>query len=146
MRIRNKPKKPVRQTIEDRFWVEFGTFVEINEISNNLMDQVRRYLADGNCYYKRAGVTEESYDQFFLEDQGYDSSDFNVIGIRKETDAEFKRRENAYKRALKSYNEWYEKNKDKIEAEIQSRERKAKEKKQAEVKRLEAKLKKLKNG
>jgi hypothetical protein len=146
MRIRNKPKKPTRKEIHDTFWVYLEDRVAIDGVDGSLMNQVRTALNSDDYYYKKAGITEKSYKQFYLEqDDGYDYTEWHVAGIRDETDAEFKKRQNAYKKAIVKYNEWYEMNKEEIKSEIKRRKEAAEKKRQAEISRLQAKLKKLKS-
>jgi hypothetical protein len=75
----------------------------------------------------------------------YEGCDAYAYVVDDEREIDFERRMNSYEKSLKSYNEWYDKNSEKIA------ERKAQEKQVKEVKRknkiadLERQLRKLKN-
>lgn len=57
-----------------------------------------------------------------VEWSGYDCADSQASFRRKESDAEFQVKLDAYKKRLNTYNLWYATNKDEIEAELARRE------------------------
>jgi len=160
-RIRKKPKKPVRETIEDRFWVDFTGRVPLDGLNGALRDQVKRQLDMDHAYYKQAGITLDNYDSFELEPENNGWSDapdeWYVIGTRKETDQEFKKRQSCYEKRIAEYNKWESENRDKIAAELKRRAQDKKNRikkkraavvkqRDAEIAKLERQLKKLKGA
>lgn len=124
MRLKKKPKKPVRQ---------------IKEFTDNIYEATVQYLMDE--YGPEAVVKHDWW--------GYGDERTIVTWEREETDEEFQKRMDSYKRRLATYEEWYEENKEVIEAELadrkakkQAKEKAAKARKLAALEKEVAKLKK----
>lgn len=150
MKIKTKPKKPTRKTIKDEFWVDIGGDMSLDGIRDGLLRQIKQQLSVDRSYYKRIGLTIESYDSFILKEKHcWDNSEFFVVGTRQETDNEFNERVEDYKKRLAVYNKWLKENKANIKIELERREKVKKEKAKAEKdkirKQIERLQKKLKN-
>ena len=138
MRIKSKPKKPVRKK-------NIREYYEIYD-GNTLSDIILKIDSNIDLSDVRFSVSYDRWDE---------EADVAIHLIRDETDEEFEKRMQSYNKRLASYNEWYDKNKDQIEEELAKRAELKKQKethkaeqqqKQAEkkIKEAEKEIKRLK--
>lgn len=134
MKLKKKPIKPVRKKIGHQFDIEEGPISKVfAEIQNKIF---------GEPIEEPRIVIE--YD--------YDHTDFFVYYQVWEDDSSYNERLHRYELRLAEYNEWYNANKEEIEAELKAREDKKlyaslqkKRKLVAQMEDLQRKLDKLNN-
>jgi hypothetical protein len=138
MRIRKRPVKPKRKTFTLSLDAEDYT---LSQIKFN----IEYTLAEAG--YSEEEIEENvGYDTIKMEMYGYEYERTVAAVINlPESNAEFQRRENTYRRQLKEYNEWKKDNKEEIEAELKRREDKKNKELQRQIEKEEARLAKLKS-
>jgi hypothetical protein len=138
MIIRKRPVKPKRKTFTLSLDAEDYT---LSQIKFN----IEYTLAEAG--YSEEEIEENvGYDTIKMEMYGYEYERTVAAVINlPESNAEFQRRENTYRRQLKEYNEWKKDNKEEIEAELKRREDKKNKELQRQIEKEEARLAKLKS-
>ena len=123
MKLRAKPQKPERKIIEEKTEIHYYSNLE------SLVQWATQYTLD----LTKAQIESESWDE----------PNYYLSVKYKETDAQYDKRLLAYKKRLEQYDDWYNKNKEKIDAELNKSEGILDEKARREITLLEKKLDKL---
>lgn len=141
MKLRNKPSKPRRKkNIEYSLQCSCYTLAEILNEMRSLLERNKYSNDEITEYLNFSNITiEQEYD--------YDSHVPVAILYADEANIAFIERNKEYLKKLASYDEWYDNNRDEIEAEKEKRLNNAKlsekEKLEKEMKRLKKKMEKL---
>lgn len=144
MKIKSKPKPPVRKTVD--YSIELYADPVISEIESLVKDRLKTLFG-----YDDEELKLVTTDDMRLENLwGYhDEVELVVVFTLPEPNVQWSTRVARYKKRLVEYGEWYDANRDAIEKELAEREAKrvldAKAEVKSKINQLEAKLAKLKS-
>lgn len=152
-RMKKKPVEPVRQTSQYSMTV-YDTDASLEKI----FEEFKEHLKCNGDHYKVPDEIKLSDVYLYLDNDYYYDSYSSSLCLAmqvEESDKSYQRRLDDYEKSMVVYDEWYEKNADKIqehlarkeakeqEADLKRKEREIKEREQR-IKKLEKELKKLK--
>lgn len=125
MKLKKMPVKPVRKKFDHGFDIPEGPLSEV-------IKEINRRVPD---YALDEPRIEMEYD--------WDNTECNVTYQTLEDDSSFNERMHQYELKLAEYNEWYNANKEEIEAELKARKDKEQYKLDQKKKRLKAEMEAL---
>ena len=136
--IRNKPVAPDRDAVEKFYY----TISDLDLVPLKGLEQ--KLYNDFVDYCERTGYEAPSIDDVVInEDFYYENHEIQLVAECRIGQKRYDEQYAYYKKRLKEYNIWYNKNKDKIEEELQRREKKALQQNTKRLKAIEKEKKRL---
>lgn len=125
MRLKKKPVEPQRKKIGHQFDIEEGP---ISKVFNNIQEKI---------------FGEPIEEPRIVIEYSYDNTEYFVYYQVWEDDSSFNERMHHYELKLAEYNDWYNTNKEEIDAEIEARKNKEQYKLDQKKKQLKAEMESL---